>query len=469
MTESIYPFLPSGASAPPQVFPYDVVINDAFPGIQFLPIEPNGEYQEIREVSGSLWLVTNAMWNANLLQWDQESPQNTGLPAYALALQADGSFARYMSPATNIPFTPITWTLLFVIDKDGLIVRSPNPLAAGTMIGEQTTLEFTAGSAVIVNADILFVTDVASNSESSVQLIEVNGTPIWKVRKDGLLEIGTVPYASVVGIPAPVFNNITFTGTSTFNGPVVVNSTLDVFGAGTFHSSLTADTTLFVAGHSGLNSLDVAAAAVFHGSFTANAGATANTLHVTGAATVDGSLTANSTLDVVGHTQLANVTLNAGDHIDVNGTTPVVTITSPDSSISVVQSTSHSYTVEVLTAPVAPGSSFVNTAFFPLGSTNGTISLGPLPGTAADTFRIIYWGALQFQNASKEITVTGVVAAGITWDVASQQYENANAGTFPFMYFGTAEGGTTPTINWTCNDVIAFTPMFTTIMASIQL
>jgi hypothetical protein len=70
--DSIFPFLPANANSPPQLFPYDVIINTAFPGIEFIGTEPNAEYQEIREVNGCLWIVTNAMYNENLLQWDQE-------------------------------------------------------------------------------------------------------------------------------------------------------------------------------------------------------------------------------------------------------------------------------------------------------------------------------------------------------------------------------------------------------------
>jgi hypothetical protein len=397
MAESIFPFLPNGASAPPQTFPYDVVINDAFPGIQFIPTEPNGEYQEIREVSGSLWLVTNAMWNANLLQWDQESPQNTGLPAYALSLQADGSFARYMSPATNIPLTPISWTLLFVIDKDGLIVRSPNPLASGPMIGEQTTLEFTAGSAVIVNADILFVTDVASNSESSVQLIEVNGTPIWKVRKDGQLEIGTVPYTSITGAPPPFpgFNNATFTGTTTFNGPVIengpvqANSTTDFFGAVTAHSSLTANTTLFVAGHTTLDSVDVNTTAIFHGI------------------------------------------------IEKAGGAPVVGLSSPDSSIAVVQ-TGQNYTVELPTTSVG----FTSVQ----GSTSnaGTFENYPLPGVASQDWvasvNVIVELSAPLNAGTLTITGTGSSIPG-PWDSFSYTVTNPAQTIIPMSLVGHANGG----------------------------
>jgi len=471
MAESIFPFLPNGASAPPQTFPYDVVISDAFPGIQFIPLEPNGEYQEIREVSGNLWLVTNAMWNANLLQWDQESLQNTGLPAYALELGADGSMTRWESPPTNIPLTPITWTRLFQVDNKGQVISVPLTVLTANQASQQIFVVWDPGIGTQVEGRLLQVTDVASASNSLLDNLVVNGNSKWAVDKSGTLVTGIIPVARITGlVPFPGFNNATFTGTTTFNGPVVDNSTLDVFGAATFHSSLTADSTFFAVGLATLNShANVNSGLTVTGGESVTGGLTTDTLHVTGISTLDGAVTANNTLAVVGHTQLANVTLNAGDVISVNGTTPVVLLESTNGSIGVSQVSNHEYDLSVLTAPIAPGSSYVNTAFFPLGSTNGTISLGPLPGTAANTFRIIYWGALQFQNASRELTVTGVVSAGITWDVASQQYENSNSGTFPFMYFGTAEGGTTPTINWTCNDVIAFTPMFTTIMASIQL
>jgi len=399
MAESIYPFLPDNAVSPSGNFPFDIVIGaTAFPGIQFLPTEPNGEYQEIREVSGNLWLVTNAMWNQNLLQWDQESPQNTGLPAYALELGADGSMTRWESPPTNIPSTPITWTRLFQIDNKGQVISVPLTVLTINQASQQIFVTWDPGVGVQVQGRLLQVTDVASAANSLLDNLVVNGVSKWAVDKTGTLVTGIIPSARITGLgPFPGFNNVTLTGAT------VVAGTLDVFGAGTFHSSLTADTTLFVVGLT-----------------------TTGSLHVTGGATVDASLTANSTLDVLGHTQLANVTLNPGTHIDVNGTTPVVTLSSPDGSITISQPTSHSYTVQAPTTAnhISIGGAVVSYGGSPLSLT--------VPSNGA-SWNVVCQAFIQYTSSggvsTLNVTGTGGTAGG-AWQGGSDPVANLPATTF---------------------------------------
>jgi hypothetical protein len=411
MAESIFPFLPNGASAPPQNFPYDVVINDAYPGIQFIPTEPNGEYQEIREVSGNLWLVTNAMWNANLLQWDQESPQNTGLPAYALELGADGSMTRWESPPTNIPFTPITWTRLFQVDNKGQVISVPLTVLTANQASQQIFVVWDPGVGTQVEGRLLQVTDVASAANSLLDNLVVNGVAKWSVDKNGVLVTGSVPASSIINL----FVSPTFTGTSTFNGPVVMNSTLDVFGAGTFHSSLTADSTFFVVGLSTLNGhANINSGLTVTGGEGVTGGLTTDTLHVTGAATVDASLTANSTLDVIGHTQLANVTVSgtleargtvvtqAGNQVAPPNTAPMV-ITGPNTGSWDVFMT----VVVEMTAPLAAGTVTV-TGVGGSGSWNGTSRTITNPGTSYITV-LLRGASMGTDTISATVTATGGV------------------------------------------------------------
>lgn len=235
MTQSIFPFLPDGAGSPSQVFPYDVIINEAFPGIQFIPTEPNGQYQEIREVNGSWWFVTNATYNEDLLQWDQESNQNSTLPAYAFVLDSSGSMSRYESPATNVLFAPITWHILFNVTNNGTMQLTPLPLVANHQSPHIEDQTWSGGSGLTFNAEHIAITDTASAADSTIQLVDVNGTTVWKIQKDGTLEVGIIPFARISGF-SPVFNNATFTGTTEFLGPVDVDAGMDVTGG------LTADT-----------------------------------------------------------------------------------------------------------------------------------------------------------------------------------------------------------------------------------
>lgn len=228
--DSIFPFLPSNAGTPPQVFPYDVVINTAFPGVEFIGTEPNAEYQEIREVNGSLWLVTNAMYNENLLQWDQESNQNTTLPAYALELNANGAMTRYESPATLIPMTPITWTPLWQVNAVGEVFSTPTEVvAAGTNPVDSISVTWDPGVGVAPVARQVDITDIDSSPNSLLDNLIVNGVQVWTVNKEGVLIHGTVPASAIPGI----FNNPTFTGTSTFDGPVVITDGETVTGGET--------------------------------------------------------------------------------------------------------------------------------------------------------------------------------------------------------------------------------------------
>lgn len=275
--DSIFPFLPANANSPPQLFPYDVIINTAFPGIEFIGTEPNAEYQEIREVNGCLWIVTNAMYNENLLQWDQEVNQNTTLSAYALELCGDGSMTRYESPATLIPMTPITWTPLWTMTGTGLIDSTPLEVTGPSIPMENIAVTWDPGIGVVLTARQVDVTNIASSPNSLLDNLIVNGTNVWSVNEEGVLVAGIVPAALIVGN----FVNANFTGTSTFNGPVVMNDGLTV----------TAGETLLEGTLTSTIGSTLEGGTTVTGGEAVTGGLTTDTLDVTGNETVHGTST----------------------------------------------------------------------------------------------------------------------------------------------------------------------------------
>jgi hypothetical protein len=304
--DSIFPFLPSSAGTPPQLFPYDVVIHTAFPGVVFEGTEPNALYQEIREVNGCLWLVTNAQYNENLLQWDQEVNQNTTLPAYALEL-CDGAMTRYYSPATLIPDTPITWTPLWTVTATGLMDSTPLEITGASDPMNQLQVTWDPGPAIAPVAREVDITDIDSSPNSLLDNLVVNSVQVWAVNKEGVLVAGDIPYARITGAPIPPsFNNPTFTGTSTFDGPVVMNDGLTVTaGATTLEGTLNSTLGSTLAGGTtvtggeavtgGLNTdtFGVSGASFFYGLATFNDEITTDSITVTGPAVFDGTSTFN--------------------------------------------------------------------------------------------------------------------------------------------------------------------------------
>lgn len=232
---TFYPFANQPPSSNQNVFPYDIVINETFPGIIFDPREPGGVYSVIREVDGCLWFVNNADFNPNTLRWTQEDPTNPALPAYALELCANGTFNRYFGAATVIPGDPISWQLVFEIDAKGYVLSTPPTVTASGPGQNQLTVTWNAGSSTQVEARRIVVTDTSSASNSLLDNLVVNGNSKWAINKSGTLIAGSIPFARITGF-SPVFNNATFTGTTEFLGPVDVDAGIDVAGG------LTADT-----------------------------------------------------------------------------------------------------------------------------------------------------------------------------------------------------------------------------------
>jgi hypothetical protein len=286
--ESQFPFLPQASESNPQAFAYDVVISEPFPGVVFEGTEPNQQYQEIREVSGDLWLVTNAQFNLPTLTFQQNSPCNPADPAYALRLRANGDMIRYSAVATTAPGITVTWVQMFEVDGAGNVFTTP--LTQTVPIDSlQVSPTWNVGTPNTTGSFEQDVTDTSSAANSFLEKFTVNGTTVWQVRKDGTLVVGTVPFASITGFTLPP--NQTLSGTTTFNGPVVDNSSLDVYGPTNLHGGLTVEGGETVNGlltaNNGLN---------VSGGESVTGGLTTDSEHVTGSSQVDGNLTTNGTI-----------------------------------------------------------------------------------------------------------------------------------------------------------------------------
>jgi hypothetical protein len=279
--ETQFPFKPQASLSTSQSFAYDIVISEAFPGIQFIPTEPNGQYQEIREVSGDLWLVTNAQFNTNTLTFQQNTPCNPADPAYAWRLMANGNSIRYSAIATTAPNINVTWVQMFEVDGAGNI--SSTPLVQTTPV-DNLQLEpiWNVGTPTTTGSFEQDVTDTSSAANSFLEKFKVNGTVVWQVRKDGTLVNGIVPFSAISGFVLPA--NPTFTGTATFTGPVVMEDGLTVTGGENVDA-------LTVSGN-----FNADGPAYAHDGLFVSGGLTTDTSHVTGNEQVDGNINTNGTL-----------------------------------------------------------------------------------------------------------------------------------------------------------------------------
>lgn len=462
MSNQFYPFGQAPGQNPAQLFPYDVIINEENPGLVLEPTEANGVNVAFREVAGCSWWVLNADYNTDASQWEQVSPNNAALPAYALEMCSDGTVTRYVAAATNTPGTAVSWVAVWSLDAKGNVTMSPQTETSAPGYANHVEVTWNAGSPSIMALNRFDLTDTSSNASSYLEQYYVNGTPVWQLRKDGTLVSGSIPFSLITGFVLP--NNPTFSGTATFNGPAVFNNTA------TFNDGL----------HVASGTATFDGPVVAHDGMTVTGGETVDDLHVSGTATI-------ANLDVTGSATLPSGTIpitditgsggisvtNSGTTWNVGGSALVETVTSSDGTLTVDRT---GQTVDLkagATAPVVPGAWFVNTEFHNPGTgvTGGGVSLGPLPGDSSKTYRVVYRGVAALKDASSSITVTGTPAAGVTWDVSSATYYNGQANAFPFMYFGTAQGGTTPTVSWAAaaGEYIFQTPFFATIEAGVQL
>lgn len=467
-----YPFASVPSTSNSNVFPYDIVVDTVYPGLIFDAQEAGAAYSVIREVEGCLWFVLNADFDETTLQWTQEDPTNPNTSAYAMELCAAGTWNWYSGAPTLIPGTPVTWRQVFLIDANGSVISTPQTVTTSINGSEQLLVTWNAGSLTQVTARFMNVTDTSSAANSILDNMAVNGVSKWQVDKTGTLQVGIIPAARITGLtPFPGFNNVTLTGTTTvsgpadFNGPVVMNDGLTVTaGATILEGTLTSTIGSTLEGGTTVTGGEAVTGGLTTDSLGVTGTATVGALHATGTSDLNGTVTAGAGLSVAGTSNLHNVVLAAGDSITVNGTTPTTTLESTDGTISVTQVSPTEYNIGVSTTHPPSGATYAVATNFAVGSTTGSLTLGPLPGTGSDTYIVICSGSLQFQNASKLLTLTGS-GAGVTWPNSPQGYQNANAGCFPFTFYGTAVGGTSPSVTWTCNDMLGFEPMTMVIAA----
>jgi hypothetical protein len=345
-------YFPFGSITPaivPQVIPYDLVIQEAYPGLVLAPTEPDGVYSVLREVSGCTWWVLNADFNDNTERWEQDSPTNAVLPAYALEQCQSGTLIRYVAAPTVIPGNAITWIPVWTIDANGFQTIAPQTATQASQVADIVDVTWNAGTSSTMVARETNVVDSSSADGSLVDDVSVNSTPVWQVRKDGTLVTGIIPFARITGYTPPTtFNNATFTGTTTFNGPVQANDGLTVTGG------ISADT------------INVTGSETVGGN-----------LHVVGSETIDGNLTVTGTTTLpAGTIPVTNITGSGGVVVTHTGTTynadGSALVTSVTSTSAAITATRTGQNVQLAFADtVVPGNYYPTNVIFRAGGTLG--------------------------------------------------------------------------------------------------
>jgi hypothetical protein len=292
-----FPFIPQNPLGSQGVFPYDVVIREAFPGLIFDPAEVNGVYVEFREVSGTFWFVTNATFNINTQTWQQNGDSNPANPAYALTLTGDGKMIRYYAAPTTAPNVNVNWLQAFEVSKNGNILTTPATMTPGNneaalALSPTWTLTTSVGEVFTIN-----LTDNSSSASSNLELFKVNGTTVWQLDKTGTLLAGIIPWARITGAPAAPVTSVSGSGpgitVSPTTGAVVVSlshgdyvdlgNAQTITGAKEFSALIDADAGIDVEGALG----------TFHNGISVTGGLTTDSEHVTGDLQVDGATTVN--------------------------------------------------------------------------------------------------------------------------------------------------------------------------------
>lgn len=367
MSNTNYPFSSPDGASPPQSFPFDVVIQEAFPGLVKLGTEPNSVYTAFREVSGADWWVINADWDANQGFWVQNDSCNANLPCYAVAQNRNGTVVRYRSDATTIPNTQVSWDSVWQIKDQGNLIRTPT-VYQSAVTDMNSILTWNMGTSTRAVARSTSITDTSSASNSMLEQNFVNNAEIWSVDKTGTLTSGIIPFSRITGYTPPSFNNATFTGTTTFSGPVVAND-----------GETVAD------------------------GLTVTGGTTSDTLHVTGNSTL--SATTATSLDVTGNSVFqGTVTTTSG--------TPLIGLTSPSSTITVLNPSNNAYTVDVANPyPVVVTS---NTAVPTVGSTM-SISYGSNQGLPSESYVIV--SSVPYSVAFLGLVISNSISGNIVTSV----------------------------------------------------
>lgn len=190
-----FPFGQVPALSQPPVT-YDIVMAKNYPRVSFVPTETGGIYQELVEVNGDLWFVTNATWDVNKLGFYQESGTlvncNSSQNAYAWVQRGlAGDAIRMYAAATNSHTVAVTWVPVFDAAPVGTIV-SPLPLTQNGQAAFAVNVAFNGSNSTVLSAFQVNVTNVASASLSPLAQYSVNGVPVWSVDTTGTLQIGKI-------------------------------------------------------------------------------------------------------------------------------------------------------------------------------------------------------------------------------------------------------------------------------------
>lgn len=193
--ETLFPFGGAIAISPDQLVTTDISLQKTYPGIGFVGLEPSSVFQEVREVSGDWWFVSNATFEsvATPGEWTQVS---ASLPSFATVYRADGSVVRLEVHAGVVP--PLAWVTLYHLGPDGSLSLTPSYFSSATqhIISAQATWNAPTITMVGYEMDI---TDTASSAASLLENFRVNGATVWSIDKTGSLVTGGVPLANCTG------------------------------------------------------------------------------------------------------------------------------------------------------------------------------------------------------------------------------------------------------------------------------
>lgn len=460
MTNNYFPFGPVNQTSGAASIPYDLRINEANPGIILDPTEPNGVYTVFREVGGCAWWALNADYNSNTEQWEQNSPANAALPAYAIEQCSDGTVNRYVAIATDVPGTAVTWVSVFSIDALGNQMVMPTVADLVSQIAHEIEPTWDAGSSVTMTAQKTNIIDNSSKSDSLFVSLLLNGVPKWQIRKDGTLVTGSIPFSHITGFVLPsgiVINNGDFTGTSHFEGPVQMDSTLTVDGAVTINDDVHATGQIvadrgFVAGGlspsqfygevdfiggpvhiSGATDItDLTVGTLTATGATSLQSVTATSAHITGNETVDGTLTA-STSHITGNETVDGSFTAASGHITGN--------LAVDGDISTDDITADSITANLTTTGDFTASGTVslpaNAFQGHISGTNGVTASNTGSGVALSGAALVQ--TVDSPDSSVTVsrsgqTVSLSVAPGTPGLIYRVYYRPLDADTFPHTY-----------------------------------
>jgi hypothetical protein len=197
-----------------------MIANKPYPAEILYGTEAASQWTERREISGSIWSVQNATYNGAFGGFQQV---NTTAPSFAFVQNQDGSIQTMSAPAGSI--SPISWTRLFYVDKNGVLqsaissssfgpinVKNPPFNAKGDGITDDTAAFISAISYITLNGGTIFAppgTYIISNT-----LVFGNGSPTSQSTIYGIGMIGSGSGGGVTTSPSPGITHFKWVGPS---------------------------------------------------------------------------------------------------------------------------------------------------------------------------------------------------------------------------------------------------------------